>query len=85
MILGLAVLAGSVGIAALFQSNPEPPKSIEVASVKQDDTPKPSPAPPMETPKAATATSEANQAGAARTSAKPGAKENAKADGKESS
>src|SRR6188768_3394355 len=84
LIIGLAVLAGSIGIGALFQSNPEPSKSIEVASVKHDDTPKPSAAPPMVTPNAATASSEANQA-AARTSAKAAAKEDAKTDGKESS
>jgi nitrite reductase (NO-forming) len=85
LIIGLAVLAGSIGIGALFQSNPEPSKSIEVASVKHDDTPKPSAAPPMVTPNAATASSEASQAAAARTSAKPVAKEDAKTDGKESS
>jgi hypothetical protein len=31
LILGLAVISGSIGIGALFQSHPEPPKSIEVA------------------------------------------------------
>jgi nitrite reductase (NO-forming) len=85
LILGLAVISGSIGIGALFQSHPEPPKSIEVASVKQDDTPKPSPAPPIMAPKATTATSDAYQAAAAPASIKPVAEENTKTDGKESS
>jgi nitrite reductase (NO-forming) len=84
LILGLAVIAGSIGIGALFRSDPEPPKSIEVASVKQDDTPKPSQAPSMVTPKAATATSDAIEAAAAPTITKPGGEANAKTDGKES-
>lgn len=85
LILGLAVISGSIGIGALFQSDPEPPKSIEAASVKQDETPKPSRAPPIMTPKAATATSDAYQAAAAPASIKPVAEENTEADGKESS
>ena len=84
LMLGLVVIAGSVGVAALLQSDREPPKSIKVASVKQDPAPKPSPAPSMETPKAATATSETIQAGAAPTNTKPGAEENAKVVGTES-
>ena len=84
LMLGLVVIAGSVGVAALLQSDREPPKSIKVASVKQDPAPKPSPAPSMETPKAATATSETIQAGAAPTNTKLGAEENAKVVGTES-
>lgn len=81
LILGVAVIVGSIGIGALFQLNPEPPKSIEVASVKQNDTPKLSPASPIVTPTAATAASQANQAAAAR----PAAEETTKTDGKKSS
>jgi len=84
LMLGLVAIAGSIGVGVLLQSDREHPKSINVVSVKQDHAPRPSPAPPMETPKAATATSEAIQAGAAPTSTKPRAEENAKAARKES-
>ena len=81
LILGVAVIGGSIGIGALFQPDSELPKSIEVASVKPNDTPKLSPASPIVTHTAATAASQANQAAAA----KPAAEETIKTDGKESS
>ena len=43
LILGLAVIAGSIGIGALFPIGSRATEVHQDTSVKQDDTPKPSP------------------------------------------
>ena len=83
LVLGLAFLAGSIGIAALFQPQPEPPRPVEVASVKQDDTPK-SPS-PLRATKAVTPPSAGKQAADAPAQTKAVTEENTKAESKESS
>src|SRR5690349_1506954 len=41
LIVGFAVIAALIGIAAMFQSVPEPPPPAAVATARQDDKPKP--------------------------------------------
>ena len=79
LVVGLVALAAFIGIAALFQSDSEPPTSVAVAPAKQDDTPK-----PMASP-AAAATPNAKQTAAAPSSAKQGAEGNTGTDSKQTS
>jgi len=41
LIVGLAVIAAVIGVAAMFQSVPAPPAPVAVAAARQDDKPKP--------------------------------------------
>src|SRR6185369_5493045 len=80
LIVGLAAIAGMIGIGALFQSSPEPPQSVAVVPpVKPDDAPKPTVSP------AAKATPAANQNAAAPAGAKQGFEASTKADSRQSS
>ena len=76
LVVGLAAIPVLIGIGALLQSAPEPPKSAPapVAAAKQDDTPK-----PMASP-AAAATPNAKQTAGAPSSEKQGAEANTKTD-----
>jgi len=79
LVVGLAAIPVLIGIGALLQSAPEPPKSIPVAAAKQDDTSKPTASP------AAAATLSAKQTAGAPSSAQPGAEANTKTDSKQAS
>jgi nitrite reductase (NO-forming) len=71
LIIGLAVIAGAIGIGALSQPAPEPPAPPAVATAPQDQKSKPTTPPP------ATATPDAKQTAAAPSNAKPAAKADA--------
>ena len=63
LIVGLAAIAGMIGIGALVQSNPEPPQSVAVVPpAKQDDTPKPTASSAAKAPQAANQTAAAPSA-----------------------
>jgi nitrite reductase (NO-forming) len=79
LVVGLAAIPLFIGIGALLQSAPEPPKSVVVAPAKQNDTPN-----PMASP-AAAATTNTKQTAAAPSGAKQGAEANTKTDSKQTS
>ncbi|OKO84241.1 nitrite reductase [Bradyrhizobium sp. NAS80.1] len=70
LIVGLAAIAGVIGIVAMLQPVPEPPKPVAATSSKQDEAPKPQASP------AAATTPNAKQTATAPSNAKQGAEAN---------